>query len=80
MKIGMRKDLARQGLSVPAGLRYSNYDTLEDVIYLTADDLKGAEGEDDEDSDDHPFWKIRLANQMVVYMYGVDLDVDEVNK
>jgi hypothetical protein len=54
-KVRMRSDLAEEGMSVPAGKGFESYDTLVDVIYLTADDLEDAvQGNDPADTDDHP--------------------------
>ena len=35
-RIRMRTDLAEEGMSVPAGKSFESYDTLVDVIYLSA--------------------------------------------
>lgn len=79
MTIKMRSDLAKEGYSVPAGLGFSNYDTLEDVFYLSATDLDGAEEYDNGvDPDAHPFFVIKLKDGRVVYMIGADLDWEGV--
>ena len=77
MKVSMRKDLAKRQLSVPAGIGYSGYDTLEDVLYLTADDLQGSVVGPDKHGDAHPFCRVKLSNQMLVYMHSSDLDFHE---
>ena len=73
--IRMRDDLARDNLTIPAGLSYSDYDNLEDVIYLSATDLIGAvEYDTGEDPDSHAFCPVMLRDGRIVYMIGVDLD------
>jgi hypothetical protein len=74
-KIRMRTDLAEEGMSVPAGKSFESYDTLVDVIYLTADDLEDAvQGNDPADPDDHPFCYVKLRDGRCFYMISVDLD------
>jgi hypothetical protein len=71
----MRKDLAKEGVKIPAGLSYKDYDDLQEVIYLSAEDMDGAEEYDTkEDPDSHAFCPVKLKNGLVVYMIGVDLD------
>ena len=54
--VRMRKDLAEQGLTIPAGKSWTVYDNLEDVMYLSAEDLEGAyEVDTGEDPDSHAF-------------------------
>jgi hypothetical protein len=73
--IRMRKDLAEEGITIPAGLNWSDYDNLEDVIHLSAEDLEGAfECDTGEDPDSHAFCPVKLRDGRVVYMIGVDLD------
>lgn len=72
--IKMREDLASEGLLIPAGLSYSNYDDLHDDFYLTASELEGAQMESDENPDNHPFCKARLSDGRIVYLISVDLD------
>jgi hypothetical protein len=79
MKVRMRDDLAQEGLLIPAGLGFSDYDDLHDDFYLSAEDLKGAVGYDNGvDSDSHPFIVVKLRDGRVVYMIGVDLDWEDV--
>jgi hypothetical protein len=52
MKVRMRDDLAKQGMSVPAGLSFQDYDDLQEVTYLNSTDLKGAVGFDTGDDPD----------------------------
>jgi hypothetical protein len=74
-KIRMRSDLAEEGMSVPAGKSFEDYDTLVDVIYLSADDLVDAvQGSDPADGDDHPFCYVKLRNGECYYMISADLD------
>ena len=74
-KIRMRSDLAEEGMSVPAGKSFEDYDTLVDVIYLSADDLVDAvQGSDPADADDHPFCYVKLRNGECYYMVSADLD------
>jgi len=75
MKVRMRDDLAQDEMLVPVGLGFSNYDNLDDVFYLSAKDLDGAEEYDNGvDPDSHPFIVVKLKDGQVVYMMGVDLD------
>jgi hypothetical protein len=79
MKVRMRDDLAKQGMSVPAGLSYKDYDNLQEVIYLSAKDMEGAIGYDTgEDPDNHAYCPVKLADGRVFYMIGADLDWEEV--
>lgn len=79
--IRMRKDLAEQGISIPAGLSWENYDDLKDVIYLSAEDLEGAiEYDTGEDSDSHAFCPAKLADGRIVYLIGADLEWFEENE
>lgn len=74
-KIRMRSDLAEEDMSVPAGKSFEDYDTLVDVIYLSADDLVDAiQGNDPADGDDHPFCYVKLRNGECYYMISADLD------
>jgi hypothetical protein len=76
-KITMRWDLAEEGLSVPASRTFSNYDTLDDDLYITAEELEGAEhGNDPADSDDHPFCYLKLKDGRSLYFIGADLDFE----
>jgi hypothetical protein len=43
----MRHDLAEEGYSVPASRTFSNYDTLDDDLYISAEELEGATYADD---------------------------------
>ena len=73
--VRMRKDLAEEGLLIPAGKSWSDYDNLEDVIHLSAEDLDGAvEFDTGEDPDSHAFCPVKLKDGRVVYMIGVDLE------
>lgn len=77
MKIRMRDDLAEEGLAVPASPTFERYDTLGDVVYITAEELEGAEqGNDPADPDDHAFWYIKLKDGRSLYFLSVDLDFD----
>lgn len=75
-RIRMRTDLAEEGMSVPAGKSFESYDTLVDVIYLTADDLVDATHGvgDPADTDDHPFCYVKLRDGRCFYMISADLD------
>jgi len=75
-RIRMRTDLAEEGMSVPAGKSFESYDTLVDVIYLTADDLVDATHgvSDPADADDHPFCYVKLRDGRCFYMISADLD------
>ena len=79
MTVRMRDDLAKQGMSVPAGLSFQDYDDLQEVTYLNATDLDGAVGFDTgEDPDSHPFCPVKLRDGRVFYMIGADLDWEEL--
>lgn len=73
--IRMRDDLAEEGYTVPASAKFSNYDTLDEpVIYLSAEDLEGAEGYDNGvDPDSHAYIVVKLKDGRVFYMIGADL-------
>lgn len=76
-KIRMRDDLAEEGLSVPASTTFSDYDTLDDDLYITAQELEGAtQGDDPADPDDHAFWYIKLKDGRSLYFIGADLDFE----
>ena len=77
--ICMRADLAEEGLSVPASRTFSNYDTLDDDLYITAEELEGATlGDDPADPDDHPFCYVQLKDGRSLYFISVDLDFHTV--
>ena len=72
--IRMRSDLAGE-CSVPASTTFSNYDTLDDRLFVTAEELEGATfGEDPADSDDHPFCYVQLRDGRSLYFISIDLD------
>jgi len=75
-EVMMRKDLAEEGLLVPASATFSKYDTQDEpVIYLSEQDLEGAQEYDNGvDPDAHPFIVVKLKNGQVFYMVGADLD------
>jgi len=73
--IRMRHDLAQEGYSVPASRTFSNYDTLDDDLYISAEELEGATYADDPaDPDDHPFCYLQLRDGRSLYFIGADLD------
>ena len=73
--IQMRHDLAQEGYSVPASRTFSNYDTLDDDLYISAEELEGAvQGDDPADPDDHAFCYVQLRDGRSLYFMGVDLD------
>lgn len=73
--VRMRKDLEEEGILIPAGARWENYDDLLDVVYLSAEDLEGAiEWDTGEDPDSHAFCPVKLRDGRVYYMIGVDLE------
>lgn len=77
MKIRMRDDLAEEGLSVPASATFEKYDSLGDVVYITAKELEGAtQGDDPADPDDHAYWYIKLKDGRSLYFVSADLDFD----
>ena len=74
-KVRMRSDLAEEGMSVPAVNSFESYDTLVDVIYLSADDLVDAtQGNDPVDTDTHPYCYVELRDGRCFYMVSADLD------
>jgi len=74
-QVRMRKDLAEEGLLIPAGMAYKDYDDLMYVEYFSAKDLEGAEEYDTgEDPDDHAFCPVKLKDGRLYYFIGVDLD------
>ena len=78
--IRMRDDLAEQGLSVPASRTFSSYDTMVDVTYITAEELKDAtQGDDPAEPDDHAYWYIKLKDGRSLYFVSVDLDYDDAD-
>lgn len=75
VQVRMRKDLAEEGVTIPAGLSYKNYDDLQDITYLSAQDMEGAvEFDTGENPDSHAFCPVKLKDGRVFYMIGVDLD------
>ena len=75
--ITMRADLAEEGLAVPASTTFSNYDTLDDDIFVTAEELEGATyGDDPAHPDDHPFCYVELKDGRSLYFMSVDLDFE----
>ena len=79
MKVRMRDDLAKQGMFVPAGLSFLNYDDLQEITFLNSVELDGAVGIDTgDDPDSHPFIPVKLRDGRVFYMIGADLDWEEV--
>jgi len=76
-KITMRWDLAEEGLSVPASKTFSDYDTLDDDLYITAQELEGAtQGNDPADPEDHAFCYVQLKDGRSLYFIGADLDFE----
>jgi len=75
--ISMRADLIEEGLAVPASTTFSNYDTLDDDIFITAEELEGATyGDDPAHPDDHPFCYVELKDGRSLYFMSVDLDFE----
>ena len=75
--IQMRHDLAQEGYSVPASRTFSNYDTLDDDLYISAKELEGATYADDPaDPDDHPFCYLELKDGRCLYFISADLDFE----
>ena len=75
--ISMRADLAEEGMSVPASRTFSNYDTLDDDLYISAKELEGATYADDPaDPDDHPFCYLELNDGRCLYFISADLDFE----
>jgi hypothetical protein len=76
--IRMRDDLAKAGYAIPASRTFSDYDTLDDDLYITAKELEGAvQGDDPADPDDHPFCYVKLKDGRSLYFISVDLDFEE---
>ena len=79
MKVRMRDDLAEEGILIPAGRSYCDYDDLRESTYLGAKDLEGAEEYDTgENPDDHAFCPVKLKDGRWFYFIGVDLDWENV--
>ena len=79
VNIRMRDDLAEEGLSVPASTTFSDYDTLDDDLYITAEELDGAtQGNDPADPDDHAFCYVQLKDGRSLYFISVDLDFEYI--
>ena len=75
IQVRMRKDLAEEGITIPAGLSYKDYDDLQEITYLSVEDMEGAvEFDTGEDPDSHAFCPVKLKDGRVFYMIGVDLD------
>jgi hypothetical protein len=75
--IQMRQDLANAGYAIPASKTFSDYDTLDDTIYITAQELEGAvQGDDPADPDDHPFCYVQLKDGRSLYFISADLDFE----
>ena len=73
----MRADLAEEEMSVPASRTFSNYDTLDDDLYISAKELEGATYADDPaDPDDHPFCYLELKDGRCLYFISADLDFE----
>lgn len=75
-QVRMRDDLAQEGYTVPASATFSNYDTQDEpIIYLSAEDLEGAQEYDNGiDPDSHAYIVVKLKDGRVFYMIGADLD------
>lgn len=75
MRVKMRQDLADEGILIPAGMAYRDYDDLMYVEHFSAEDLEGAEEYDTgENPDDHAFCPVKLKDGRWFYFIGVDLD------
>jgi hypothetical protein len=75
--IQMRQDLAKAGYAIPASKTFSDYDTLDDNIYITAQELEGATfGDDPADPDSHPFCYVQLKDGRSLYFISADLDFE----
>ena len=78
MKVRMRDDLEEDGLAIPASKTFSNYDTLDDNMHITAQELEGAVlGDDPAHPDDHAFCYVELKDGRSLYFMSVDLDFEE---
>lgn len=74
-QVRMRADLAEEGLLIPAGITFRDYDDLLYIQHFTAQDLEGAEEWDTgEDPDSHAFCPVKLRDGRILYFIGVDLD------
>lgn len=79
--ITMRADLAEENMAVPASPTFSDYDTLDSVVYIGAEELEGAEqGNDPADPDDHPFCYLQLRDGRCLYFIGADLDFEYIEE
>ena len=67
----MRDDLAEEGLSVPASATFEKYDTLGDIVYISAAELEGAT-----QGDDHAYCYVQLKDGRSLYFISADLDFE----
>ena len=73
--IRMREDLIEEGLAVPASFTFENYDTMVHPVFVTAEELEGAEyGDDPRKLDEHAFCYVQLKDGRSMYFLSVDLD------
>ena len=73
--IRMREDLIEEGLAVPASFTFENYDTMVHPVFVTAEELEGAEsGDDPRKLDEHAFCYVQLKDGRAMYFLSVDLD------
>lgn len=76
--VRMRDDLAKAEYTVPAGKSFIDYDDLQEVTYLSAEELTDAEQYDNGvDPDDHAYIVVKLKDGRIFYMIGADLDFND---
>ena len=72
--IRMREDLIEEELAVPASFKFKNYDTMIKPIFISAEELEGADYGDDPVKRDHAFCYVKLKDGRSMYFLSIDLD------
>ena len=83
MIVIMRKDLAEDGLSIPAFEDVLEHEHYVGEHYIGAEELVGAKLEGNtEDCDDprYNYTRLRLSDNRLLYFVGVDLDFEGAMK
>ena len=76
-KVRLRKDLAQEGIAIPAYDDVTEPDNGVGETYLSDEDLRGAVliGDNDDDTKPHyAFEHIKLQDGRDFYVHGIDLD------
>ena len=72
--IRMREDLIEEELAVPASFKFKNYDSMIKPIFISAEELEGADYGDDPVKRDHAFCYVKLKDGRSMYFLSIDLD------